>query len=880
MVDGYPLRKSDPNSAIHQRIDETLENCRAMQPLHPTLGQLYPELFRVRDRSPWLTPALERLDWNLRENPDGRHWAAHLGPMIDLILTEMQSGTEDQLFFLCEWAEFLAAHNCHSVAQKIAIFGWKLHRTAGLSAVAVQQLGKALASFPRSGTDITALFRLGWTLFRAENHRDDGDPCWSAAIRCDLRGMPKNRSAPWLALLDANDHAFHFTNSLPKPVMKLLAGVDPGEFAATFGGWTQHLAEANPPRLSYAGLTLLNWLLRLCAAAPKLNVDESLHRIAAARWPLPSRMDWDDRWQATGWLAAYLIALPTRSGAGAFACVEALAMNPATKDFSEVTQLYQTLLASSVTSAATPATTVTGVDGFVIEPGGRLVHEQLMLDEFLRAAHPDRISGSGTHDGGLDRLAPVRTSLVQKAVGESPEAVNRLIAALAERVRWIAGQMQELEYHTGLFWRVETGRLLTEALRCVSDPPLDLLLASLKSDSLEFFGYSPGERIFELCESYVDNHGWNLELLAAMQAWVKTLHGSIAAQTLRRRAGWFLLFEEVGPIKIADCWSNIVRTDVRKLPLEERRRWRAVLGNASFSNTDKPPAKWLKPARAAFAQLGVEKFRVCFRAWFEHFRAHEPLKLTVPGRDLLRILMWYAIVAEDPGVDEALAWYAKAKWKNKASSDRAATTATAFAYVLPARDPKLARRVFEEMLATGATFGGGKIEQAYRQLCELEAKQPVQAQVSSNRPDPQAAVAKLMEKRTRMMKQILLQIVNADPMGGPLSFSATGGRRPVDARWDGDTLVMKTSRDTYRLEARTSRITRASDGAVVHVEIPWEEPVYKMLRAQIDAHDLHQPGEPNWMSLAICARVLADDESGGRIVRDFSTDDDEPESAP
>jgi hypothetical protein len=88
----------------------------------------------------------------------------------------------------------------------------------------------------------------------------------------------------------------------------------------------------------------------------------------------------------------------------------------------------------------------------------------------------------------------------------------------------------------------------------------------------------------------------------------------------------------------------------------------------------------------------------------------------VPGRDLLRILMWYALIAEDPQVDEALAWYGEAKWKNTASAARAATTATAFAYVLPQRDPRRAYEVFKQMLATGAAPAGGKIEQAYQAL--------------------------------------------------------------------------------------------------------------------------------------------------------------------
>jgi hypothetical protein len=126
MIDGYPIRPNEPDFEMQQAIDGMLENCRALRPLYPTLGELYPELFRMRDRSAWLTPALDRLDWNLRENPEGEQWAAHLSPMINLILGELRQATEGQLARLCEWSGYLAAHHCHSIADKISVFAWEL----------------------------------------------------------------------------------------------------------------------------------------------------------------------------------------------------------------------------------------------------------------------------------------------------------------------------------------------------------------------------------------------------------------------------------------------------------------------------------------------------------------------------------------------------------------------------------------------------------------------------------------------------------------------------------------------------------------------------------------------------------------------------------
>src|SRR6476620_6526713 len=130
--DYFPLSESDPNFEIHQKIDSMLRSCREAG-AHATLGQLYSEMFVTRDRAAWLTPALERLNWNLSQGSSGEPWAAHLSPLINLILDDTREVTAEHFQVLCERAAYLAAHNCHSIARKIAIFGWDLHRKTGLS---------------------------------------------------------------------------------------------------------------------------------------------------------------------------------------------------------------------------------------------------------------------------------------------------------------------------------------------------------------------------------------------------------------------------------------------------------------------------------------------------------------------------------------------------------------------------------------------------------------------------------------------------------------------------------------------------------------------------------------------------------------------------
>jgi hypothetical protein len=176
-IDGYPIHPTDSDFAIQEAINRSLGNCHSMASLYPTMGELYRELFDTPDRSSWLGPALKRLDWNLRENPEGEHWGAHFGPMIELILTSVETAGEDELSLLCEWAGFLKSHNCHHIAEKIAAFAWRLRRGKFESALCF-----VLASGGRAGL----VHRADW---RAQCSDSPGVERWGAQACAANRGF-------------------------------------------------------------------------------------------------------------------------------------------------------------------------------------------------------------------------------------------------------------------------------------------------------------------------------------------------------------------------------------------------------------------------------------------------------------------------------------------------------------------------------------------------------------------------------------------------------------------------------------------------------------------------------------------------------------------
>jgi hypothetical protein len=152
-----------------------------------------------------------------------------------------------------------------------------------------------------------------------------------------------------------------------------------------------------------------------------------------------------------------------------------------------------------------------------------------------------------------------------------------------------------------------------------------------------------------------------------------------------------------------------------------------LLENNSFRYTGKPPQTWLTAAEELFRKMDRETFRRRFVVWFEPFSRPEPLRLTVTGRNILRVLMWYALIAEDSRVDEALAGFAKVKWKTKDSAAKASQAEMAFSCVLARREPDIALPILEEYVASGRAFEGSETHVIYQELCRLRNRKPVPA---------------------------------------------------------------------------------------------------------------------------------------------------------
>ena len=312
---------------------------------------------------------------------------------------------------------------------------------------------------------------------------------------------------------------------------------------------------------------------------------------------------------------------------------------------------------------------------------------------------------------------------------------------------------------------------------------------------------------FEQAAACTEQHGYQAEIVEAVRAYHATLHGSVTDQARRQLVGWWLWLEDVTPIKAEECWSSVVRADLRNFTGARKKAWMELIGNMTFAVVAKPPAKWTKAAEAAMAAVTPEDFANQLRRWLAPMSKGEPLRLTTPGRDLLRCLIWdAALCPPDPQLDEALASIGKTQWKNKESRDRMMKIEGPLADVLSQRNPALA------------------------QLLD-----PPVARPQPKAPDFAAVMNKAMSHALKSMD--------------------VGGRIEIHP----DHISVRGERDHYRI-AMDGVITRRS-GRQVRVNMDALPPyITQLVQPAIDAMDLHQGMfQPNRMRLFSLATILAHD---------------------
>jgi hypothetical protein len=746
MVDGYPAVNTDLDFPIQILIDRDMQNAErlwaafyekypqnasswaidyeARSREQPSVRMLYPAAAKGSPKD-WLRPALRRARWHLDQEGPLFKWRLHLSWVIVTLVEKMRRPSEEEFVALADCAECMVVYPVLPFFDRMLSYASAFEKAGLLRGSTAESFHKLLkhARDVHRTTDAWQSFL--WPAFRSTAWLSYAGPCWSGTVRREIEAMAGDLRELWLRAFNAKVLPVSGLHELTGPAQKAVKALGKSAVETTLLRWTAMLKNSPDLTLTPEGVVILRHILVLANGLKGQASDEILYRVACAPWRRPEH---------AGWIGAALWILSSRPKDRAFACLEALDMNPATAT-EDVRREYDVALASFAGEARG-----IGIDGYrwntepELEPHQRRLEQLLLLSAAAVARGPYVHPTKASHVAAMN-LIPVEQQtpamkllMAQLTAGRSwfdsgPEVrsalgtiANEILAdfardplklhrAVSNRWEWIRDHKQELGpdlvsaceqcfqgfgYAPGLAQR---------SLRRVKSVPEDKLARTIRS--------SPGSwKVFELAQKHVASHGWNPELAQALREWISTLGTSHTDNSYRAQAEWFLWFEDVLPIHLDTCWGERLRRDLRSMEAAERNAWIALFGEGSFTVTEIPTQKWLQPATKAFPAIGAVKFRKRFTQWFAPFAAGEPLRLTVTGRNVLRLLMWAALVARDPAVDGALVGFANANWKTRDNQKKANQAEMAFAHVLAERDPRQALPILEKLVKSGRAYPG------------------------------------------------------------------------------------------------------------------------------------------------------------------------------
>jgi len=805
-IDGFPV-----DEPIQRDIDEDLRHGDGLRHTYSTNSQRFPKFFQLTAlaRAEWTAPLLERIEWHLHNSTGDTPWLQDLSTLLEVALRDTPSLPDPSLAQLARLVPALGSSGPSQALDKLAALLRK--RKAPLGPEILRDAQFALREIkPATGAGVS---KLAWIVFLAQDTPDDD---WSAAAQRSLRSMPpaerKNWDGLW-ALIDfhANEELVPQNSAARR---KAVEQIGLPVFEARFQEWLAPLEDSPPHQMSRAGEVLLRQLLRAASAVPELQVDQPLYALSGVQWA--------DAMQTIFWLNALVNTVATRPPTQAFACAERLAQNPTTSSFLEVQRLYASQMANALR------------DGDSKPPLQQII-DQMLCDS--RMPQPGEMAAGERWIGGTRKMA------VATALQSAGPDLKLLFRALLERMQGSAERAKpliiDLHNSDGLMEISALNDAVSEILRRQPElltargpEAIQDFTALCKIDVIPQHG-AFSSFLLTAAQQRVASYGYETELVPVLTAWQKGLHGSNSALDIRHNIEWLLWFDDSTPVNEKDCWSSTIRKDLRAMKPELRQRWIALLQNISFALVEKPPAKWKKPAEKLLRDLGTPAFREGVLRWFEPFRDRTPLKLTVRGRDVLRNFMWYALLAKDPQVDQALAWFATAQWKTKDAKNYTAKLLPAWAYVLGQRSIPLAVDALETYTREGGFQLEGKTYRMYTEYCSEAGRS---TGISAPAPPPAPS----------SMAELTIQAAQK-------SLAALGMTATVES----GAVRVKGKLDEYLVSINDGAITRVSDGRPIRLELDMNQGPYRHFKAALDGPDIQ--GQPNMFRVMLCARILQND---------------------
>jgi len=167
----------------------------------------------------------------------------------------------------------------------------------------------------------------------------------------------------------------------------------------------------------------------------------------------------------------------------------------------------------------------------------------------------------------------------------------------------------------------------------------------------------------ELAFRAFDKRPFTTELFDAVATYKEALRASrgVTATKIKAESAWVLWHDVRKPEK--GSWTAEIQKRIFELDEAERFQWQWLLRNVSASMNAAPGKAWVKEAGKRLEALGKETFLRRVEEWLVF--PETPVKLSPTGSNVLRLLIWYADLADRERALPTLMRMARAHWTDE-----------------------------------------------------------------------------------------------------------------------------------------------------------------------------------------------------------------------
>jgi hypothetical protein len=243
----------------------------------------------------------------------------------------------------------------------------------------------------------------------------------------------------------------------------------------------------------------------------------------------------------------------------------------------------------------------------------------------------------------------------------APERIPMLLHAYDRyRSLSVCGDPQEADQFETSCWSILISTILSSGIRPDQTEATEILRKAYHR-----CGHgSDVEPPVTLAEQAFQNQPYSQALFDSVIAYRETLRSSRSshAANVKRKLSWILWHDSRRIEK--SCETRRIQQAIQSMQPERAFHWQWLLRNTAAGLNSAPGKNWLKEGKERLAKIGEEQFHSTIDSWFTFPK--EEIKLSSAGSAMLRLLVWYAALADTERSLPVLVRLAHVSWNKRA----------------------------------------------------------------------------------------------------------------------------------------------------------------------------------------------------------------------